>query len=129
MSVASSECPLSGCDYVGHPSSVEAHISGSKDEIHRGKVGNHFQIGPEDASEGPELDDEDLAVLEADSLSEPERDENGEIVDPGRAMLIGTLALAVVVLLLAASSSSSSTGQPDSSEDDQDDLEDLGGLA
>lgn len=32
-------CPVDGCGYVGEPSSVEAHISGSTDQGHRGKLG------------------------------------------------------------------------------------------
>lgn len=33
------ECPIGGCDYCGLPQSVEAHISGKRDEAHKGEWG------------------------------------------------------------------------------------------
>jgi hypothetical protein len=69
------ECPY--CEYEGRVSSVEAHISGSRDEAHQGRVGQSFR--------------EELPQLESGG-------------SPGTMLVIASLLLVVTV---AARSSSS----------------------
>ena len=70
------ECPY--CEYEGRVSSVEAHISGSRDEAHQGKVGQSFR----------------------ESL--PQLEEPGE--SPGSMLLIATALVAVTVVARSSSS-------------------------
>jgi hypothetical protein len=36
-------CPVEGCDYVGEPQSVEAHISAKSNRSHIGKLGRDYR--------------------------------------------------------------------------------------
>ena len=111
-------CPL--CDYVGPWRSVEAHVSGSTDEAHRGEVGRNYRgrikatVGGDDsgaeeaekatpptASEGSED-----ATPEAGGNSTPEpREGSGSL-----ALVAGTVMLGLAVVI---SSSTSSDGGSD----------------
>ena len=71
------ECPLCQKKFDSE-SSVQGHISGSTDEVHRGKVGQN--VMESEASEGgsisfpesPEMDTSDPVELAAESVAEPE---------------------------------------------------------
>jgi len=70
------ECPLCQKKFDSE-SSVQGHISGSTDEVHRGKVGQN--VMESEASEGsisfpesPEMDTPDPVELAAESVAEPE---------------------------------------------------------
>ena len=78
------ECPLCQKKFDSE-SSVQGHISGSTDEVHRGKVGQN--VMESEASEGgsisfpesPEMDTSDPAELAAESVPEPEVESDSEM--------------------------------------------------
>lgn len=78
------ECPLCQKKFDSE-SSVQGHISGSTDEVHRGKVGQN--VMESEASEGgsisfpesPEMDTPDPAELAAESVPEPEVESDSEM--------------------------------------------------
>ncbi|MFK8215596.1 hypothetical protein, partial [Haloferax volcanii] len=106
------ECPLEGCGYVGEPRSVEAHISGCRDDIHKGEVGRFHRdaIRAEEDSETvaeaeEEIDDVEGVDVEAN-------DDRGEEAGAGAAAL-GATALGGPAL--AATAMEGSSGKIDSS--------------
>lgn len=108
-------CPLCG-EYEGEPASVEAHISSRVDDDHRGSVGEHYRA--ELVASGDVEDDPATASTyesSAANLAEPGETTayEGVDVDPGRALLAGTVLFAVVVAWYAV--------QPDDRPDDQPD--------
>lgn len=134
-------CPL--CDYTGSQSSVEAHISGSKDETHRGKVGREFReefLGASAALEDEQGEETEDGVDGASSLeqayqaqrAEVEEDESSEDVDAGgseppvetetveyqgvpagKALLVAT-AVFLVILVVTQTDLLASSGGADS---------------
>lgn len=52
-------CVVDGCDFEGSSSSVEAHISGKRDELHKGKVGRNYREEIEVGSVGDVVDEAD----------------------------------------------------------------------
>jgi hypothetical protein len=94
------KCPH--CDYEGRVASVEAHISGKSDEVHRGHVGQTFRDSL------PQLGND----TEPEELEELEQPSSFGSVSPGLALIAATVLLAVVVI------TSTSPSAPESEEPD-----------
>jgi hypothetical protein len=128
-------CPLCG-EYEGEPASVEAHISSRVDDAHRGSVGEHYRdeiaaSGGGDPVATTSHGASPGAVVEADpeaasgyesspeGVAEPGETSayEGVDVEPGRALLVGTVLFAVVVGWYALRGDD----QPDDEADDLDD--------
>lgn len=101
------QCPW--CDYSGMVGSVEAHISGSADEAHRGKVGHDLrEYLPQTPDSGEENDSE---------TSVPDLPEPGENdAPPGWALVVATVLF--VVVMVAVSSGGVDAGQIDEDSED-----------
>lgn len=106
------ECPLEGCDYAGEPRSVEAHISGCRDDIHKGEVGRFHR----DAITGEET--EPVEEDDVESLDQPEPvpdadddDRADDRADDGAAA--GAAAAGVTALGAGAAAMEGSSGEVD----------------
>jgi len=93
------ECPF--CEYSGPSSSVEAHISGKSDEAHQGRVGRDW-----------------VGTVEA-SVSDREAGTDDQLLDPGMALLVGTVLFVAIMLL--ASHSGGGQGSPEGNDQEEDD--------
>lgn len=96
-------CPLCG-EFEGTPASVEAHISGSRDADHAGRLGEHLrdQIRSEaDTGDSASVDGLDASASATD-------------LSPRMMLLAGTLLFAVVVAWYAVGDSEE---QPEEQED------------
>lgn len=78
--MAAVECPCGECEYRGSVSGVEAHVSGSTDENHKGRSGGEFR---------------DRLIAEAEASV------NGETegTSPVTAVVASTLLLVLVVVV------------------------------
>lgn len=95
------QCPW--CDYEGMVPSVEAHISGKADEVHRGKVGHDLRDHlPQTDDSGEESNESTASAMVADL---PESDEESN-VPPGWALVAATVLFLVVVLAVSMDSDS-----------------------
>ena len=95
------ECPF--CDYEDSSTSVEAHVSGSTDDAHQGKLGSNYR-GIIDATVG--------------ESSEPDARGDGQPADlpSGLALMAATAALAVIVIA-GSTGSGGSVGEPEGGDD------------
>jgi len=111
-------CPL--CDYVGPSRSVEAHVSGSTDEAHRGEVGRNYRERIR-ATVG----DDDSGAEEAEKATPPSASERSEDATPeaggestaepregsgGLALVAGTVMLGLAFVISSSSSSGDGSG-------------------
>lgn len=130
-------CPLCG-EYEGEPASVEAHISSRVDEDHRGSVGEHYRdeiaaSGGDDPAATTNHGASSAAVVENDPAASNSYESSGEgvaepgetsayegvDVEPGRALLLGTVVFAVVVGWYALRGDDQPDDEPDDLEDEQ----------
>lgn len=124
---AACECPVCG-EFEGEPESVEAHISGSSDDLHQGEVGRHYRselelVDGSDGSAGTTSPDTSLdALAEAGETTS----ESGLDVAPGTMLLGGTVLFAVAVAWMVWTSDDGGSGveeQPDEQADEPVDTE------
>jgi len=96
------ECPF--CEYESSSTSVEAHVSGSTDAAHQGKLGSNYR-GIIDATVG--------------ESSEPDVGDDNQPADlpSGLALMAATAALAIIVI--AGSADSGGPVEEPSDGDDQ----------
>lgn len=96
------ECPF--CDYEDSSTSVEAHVSGSTDDAHQGKLGSNYR-GIIDATVG--------------EPSEPDAGDDDQPADlpSGLALMAATAALAIIVI--AGSTGSGGSVEESDAGDDQ----------
>ena len=90
------ECPF--CEYKSSSSSVEAHVSGSTDDAHQGKLGSNYRAIIESSVGEPS---------EPDTKAE---DPEGDL-PPGLALTAATAVLAIIVIA-GSSGSGGSVEEP-----------------
>ena len=95
------ECPF--CEYESSSSSVEAHVSGSTNDAHQGKLGSNYR-GIIESSVGESS--------ESDAKAE---DPAGDL-PPGLALAAATAVLAAIVIA-GSSGSGGSVEEPDEPDD------------
>lgn len=109
------DCPLCG-EFSGSQSQVEAHISSKADDAHRGTVGKNHR---EELVPGGVEDDDPAGTTSYESSSEGVAEPGdttayeGVDVDPGRALLAGTVLFALVVAWYAVGGDDEGDGQDD----------------
>jgi len=136
--VSGTACPITGCDYEGSPSSVEAHISGSTDDRHQGELGRDHRHALEPPIQGEETTGEvavdtgyaDVAGDQqgketSDAATSEEASQAGGLRVPAipvsTPMLIGALVLVAVAVLYLNTSGGSSSGTASTEDEDEDD--------
>ena len=95
------KCPF--CEYKSSSTSVEAHVSGSTDDAHQGKLGSNYR-GIIESSVG--------------ESSEPEAgsDDPADDLPSGLALMAATAALAIIVIA-GSTGPAESVGEPEEIED------------
>ena len=97
------ECPF--CEYEGSTSSVEAHISGSRDEAHSGRLGsNHRGMIQGSVSSSDEV------------VADGAGDDQPEDLAPGVALVAASAVLVVLVLVSASTGAASTEAAGESAE-------------
>jgi hypothetical protein len=117
-------CPIDQCDYTGPSRSVEAHISGSSDENHKGELGRNWRQTIEASHREEETDREgptEGASESTEAETETERSEGGLGVPPGVAIVLASVALGVVVVATSAGGGSATVepGEEEVEETDE----------
>jgi hypothetical protein len=105
------QCPVGGCEYVGEPPSVEAHISGSSDDAHSGMTGRDFRPELVETEDGTgdvdQFDSYPNVAEDVDSTEDQEITEgssNGAATSPGiptEVVVIGVVGLVAIWLILS----------------------------
>lgn len=115
------KCPMDGCDYEGPARSVEAHVSGTSDDLHRGELGRNWRSVIEASHES----DEQAAEASAEATETPSEGSNqeGVGVPPGAAVLVATVLLGLMVV--ATSVEGSAGGSDEQVEQPDEDGEEL----
>lgn len=107
------ECPF--CEYEGSTRSVEAHISGSRDEEHSGRLGSNHR-GMIQSS----VDEDDFI----DGDGQNGTNEQFEDIAPTTALLVASAVVVAVVLIGSSGSSGSDvSGESDASSEE---IEEIG---
>lgn len=93
------ECPF--CEYEGSTSSVEAHISGSRDEAHSGRLGSNHR---------------GLVRASVPSPDEPVEESGGGDQPDDLAPSVALVAASAVLVIIVLAGSSGSAESSDPSE-------------